>query len=378
MAGIQLPKGIGRNQAVEVFGNVAQTNYYLLNFSGFQEQGPLGELTNHLKTNFGVDAKEVLEKTGIMCSEATLPGSSLATAEVKDNFMGIPQEYAHTRLYTDIDFTFYVDRNYTNLKFFEGWIDYIASGSQGPVEGASVYSSNYYRRMRYPDSYKCSSMFITKFERDIEGPTITYQFINAFPKLVTAVPVSYGGADILRVSASFNYDRYIVNPKSSFEMAQKNTYDPESSRESYNPAIERERIAQQKAQSLARTSDTRQPSGARGNNGGNGLNSTDGDGSQENKNLVGNKIVGTGPTNYGIAEGQTRYFASARGGQYRVENVNGNIVITKNMGFGQYYQITSTATVGSEGSAWLFDDLKRESAAGNLRTSGWFQIKASK
>ena len=236
-----LPAGIKRGQAVEIFGKVAQTNYYLLNFSGFANQGPLGDLTKHLKENFGVDADHVLNKTGMMCSEATLPGSSLATAEVKDNFMGIPQEYAHTRLYTDIDFTFYIDRSYTNLRFFEGWIDYIASASEtrGPIgDGADIYSSNYYRRMRYPDSYKCSSMFITKFERDVQGPTITYQFINAFPKLVTAVPVSYGGADVLRVSVSFNYDRYIVNPTASYKTAPPNTFDPESGRAMYKPASE--------------------------------------------------------------------------------------------------------------------------------------------
>ena len=37
-----------------------------------------------------------------------------------------------------------------------------------------------------------------------------YQFINAFPKSMSSVPVSYGPADILKVTVSFNYDRYIV------------------------------------------------------------------------------------------------------------------------------------------------------------------------
>ena len=62
----------------------------------------------------------------------------------------------------------------------------------------------YYRRMHYPDEYKCSTMSITKFEKDFEigGSRMHYLFINAFPKLVTTVPVSYGGADILRVSVS--------------------------------------------------------------------------------------------------------------------------------------------------------------------------------
>ena len=59
------------------------------------------------------------ERGGILCSDASLPTTSYATAEVRDNFMGIPQQYAHTRIYTDIDFTFYVDENYTLLKIFE-------------------------------------------------------------------------------------------------------------------------------------------------------------------------------------------------------------------------------------------------------------------
>ena len=45
---------------------------------------------------------------------------------------------------------------------------------------------------------------------------IDYQFINAFPKLVTAIPATYA-ADLLKVTVSFTYDRYIVNPKGSIK-----------------------------------------------------------------------------------------------------------------------------------------------------------------
>ena len=83
--------------------------------------------------------------------------------------------------------------------------------------GAGRLNSYYYRRMMWPDDYKCNTMSITKFEKDY-GRSIHYLFINAFPKLVTAVPVSYGAADILRVSVSFNYDRYVINlPTGQFE-----------------------------------------------------------------------------------------------------------------------------------------------------------------
>ena len=37
-----------------------------------------------------------------------------------------------------------------------------------------------------------------------------YEFRNAFPKSITSLPVTYGAADLLKVTVSFNYDRYIV------------------------------------------------------------------------------------------------------------------------------------------------------------------------
>ena len=66
--------------------------------------------------------------------------------------------------------------------------------------------------MRYPDTYKVSSIYISKFEKNLDR-ALSYQFINAFPKSITPIPVTYGGADILKVSVSFNYDRYVVNRK---------------------------------------------------------------------------------------------------------------------------------------------------------------------
>ena len=197
-------RSIQPRDAKEIFGNLSQTNHFQVSFNGLP-----GGVSEHLRTKFGVanPAYFMGTKGNLLCSDAILPGSSLATTEVKDNFMGIPQEFAHTRLYTDIDFTFYVDNDYTNLRIFEGWIDYISSGSSNEI---NELENNYYRRMRYPDSYKTQTMYISKFEKDYKSQ-LDYQFFNAFPKLMTAIPVSYGSADILKVSVSFNYDRYVIN-----------------------------------------------------------------------------------------------------------------------------------------------------------------------
>jgi len=160
-------------------------------------------------------------KGSLLCSEASLPSSSLATTEIKNDFIGIPQEFAHTRLYTDIDLSFYIDYDYKNLRIFEGWIDYIAGGSES-IDSIEEKNGNYYRRMRYPDDYKTQTMFISKFERD-NGPQLDYQFFNAFPKLITSIPLNYGGASILKINVSFNYDRYIINPKTTNNENKQNT-----------------------------------------------------------------------------------------------------------------------------------------------------------
>ena len=187
----------------EKLGKLSITNQYQVNFSSLKKT-----ITDYLEI-IGLDnAKEFLSRdAGILCSEASLPASAFATGEVKDNFMGIPQEFAHTRLYTDIDFTFYVDQDYTLLRIFEGWMDYIASGADS--DGIGVGQRGFYRRFKYPNDYKCDTMSITKFEKNL-GRTLLYEFVNAFPKSITPIPVTYGAADLLKVTVSFNYDRYVV------------------------------------------------------------------------------------------------------------------------------------------------------------------------
>ncbi len=153
-------------------------------------------------------------KVGIMCAEATLPTSSFATSEVKDNYQGINQQFAHTRIYVDSDFSFYVDQDYNVLKFFEGWMDYVA-GDDNFKGITRTDDNNYYRRLNYPMNrdnkigYKSGSLTITKFEKNLDPKkSITYEYVNAFPKSMTSIPVQYGGADLVKVNVQFAYDRY--------------------------------------------------------------------------------------------------------------------------------------------------------------------------
>ena len=194
------------SDARQQIGNLAQTNYYFAELSGLNDN-----LKKHFVNNYGNDFTDIqnfMNRVGYLCSEASLPTSSYATAEVKDNFMGVTQEFAHTRIYTDLDLTFYVDAEYRVLRFFEGWMDYVGGGSEVAASGSP--NINVYRRFNYPKDYKLSTLKLYKFERDYRY-SLDFNFINSFPKSVSSVPVSYGSAEILKVTVTFNYDRYIVS-----------------------------------------------------------------------------------------------------------------------------------------------------------------------
>ena len=71
------------------------------------------------------------DKINLMCSEASLPGSSLATFETNNDRTGVTERFVHRRIFDErIDFTFYVDAGlYQPIKFFEQWIDYITGAA---------------------------------------------------------------------------------------------------------------------------------------------------------------------------------------------------------------------------------------------------------
>ena len=190
--------------AKNLIGPLAQTNHFQVTFSSLRPSVE-SYLRSYLKVD---DVRNFLSRrAGILCDSASLPTTAYATAEVRDNFMGVPQQFAHTRIYTDLDFSFYIDEDYTLLKIFEGWMEYISSGANNSTLQDD---RAFFRRMRYPDSYKCDTMYINKFEKNFKR-TLRYRFVNVFPKAMSAIPVAYGPAELLKVSVSFNFDRYIVN-----------------------------------------------------------------------------------------------------------------------------------------------------------------------
>jgi hypothetical protein len=154
----------------------------------------------------------------LSCSEASLPGSSLSTHELNNDFTGVTQRHAYRRLYDDrIDFSFYVNEKYDQIRYFEAWMRYIV-GEQ--IQGGNATYNDY--RAQYPKNYKSEGVYITKFERNIgkvakggkttsgSSQKMVYTFVNAFPINISSMPVSYESSQLLKVTVSFTYDRYIA------------------------------------------------------------------------------------------------------------------------------------------------------------------------
>ena len=153
------------------------------------------------------------ENLNLYCTEASLPGSSIATLEQTSDRTGVTERHAHRRVFDDrIDFTFYVESDkYLTISFFEAWMDYITGSGDG-VAGQET--DQYFYRMNYPDDYTCSGMKITKFERDSSrtGSRLTYNFVKAFPISINSMPVSYDSSQLLKCTVSMTYIRYTITP----------------------------------------------------------------------------------------------------------------------------------------------------------------------
>lgn len=183
------------------------TSHYICRFAPDTPQ-----LKNFLSAdgsnNYVGDNQELIE---ISCSDASLPGASLMTNEINDDYTGSTERHAYRRQYDDrIDFTFYVDSNYAIIEFFERWISYCV----GENDKKSLKSKQYSYRVNFPSDYQTDSLYITKFERDYQS-ALEYNFIGAYPISIASMPISYDSSQLLKCTVSFTYIRYMINRQTS-------------------------------------------------------------------------------------------------------------------------------------------------------------------
>ena len=165
-------------------------------------------------------------KLHLMCSDAVLPGSQLATTEMNNDFTGVTERHAYRRIYDEtIDLTFYVDAdNHWPIRFFEEWISEIVNEDQ-----EEALAKDYFYRVKFPDEYIADQgLKVVKFEKDIQtsrrignkymplptpnAASLEYKFVRSFPRSITSMPVTYDASSLLKCSVQMSYTRYVVVP----------------------------------------------------------------------------------------------------------------------------------------------------------------------
>ncbi len=199
------------------------------------------------------DAGSQQAQLNLMCTEAVLPGSNLATMQINNNYTGVTERHAYRRVFDDrINLTFYVDaQNYLPIRVFEAWQSYIMNEHQDlDTRNNAALTSNYNYRLRYPDSdsdvygdgegYRATGLTVTKFERDYMN-SLTYTFVKSYPISINSMPVSYDTSNLLKCTVSLTYLRYVVTQTDEFRatasvVKRKGPYTGGESVEHYNSA----------------------------------------------------------------------------------------------------------------------------------------------
>lgn len=187
----------------------ALTSHYELYLS--MPRGNAGDFSKIMADNGVTYSRVVQDQLQLSCCEALLPGSNLATLDITNDYTGVTERHAYRRVYDNqIDLTFYVDTQYTVIRFFETWMKYITNESISSREGGPVglQNPNYFYTVRYPEEYQ-TQFSIVKFERDYDT-RLAYTFLKAYPISISSMPISYESSSLLKCTVSFTYTRYYI------------------------------------------------------------------------------------------------------------------------------------------------------------------------
>ena len=218
MSGAVPFRNLSTSDFLRRFGHQAQT-------SQFRAVLQIGTLP--FTKNYNPQGGRFYDDLSFLCNSTSLPGSSFSTTENLQDYYGVNQKYAYRRDFDDLSLDFYVDAKYQTLKFFEQWMDYISSpngdSNYSVVTDSDPSSEIAFYRFKYPreqGGYKCR-IDLHKFDRDYDKTKndILYSFVNAFPRSLSSMPVSYDGSSLLKCSVTFAFDRYFVNRNGGIQEA---------------------------------------------------------------------------------------------------------------------------------------------------------------
>ena len=109
---------------------------------------------NRFKQEVGLNLDQA--RLNILCSDASLPGSSFATTELTNNIPGVRERHVYRRTYDDnIQLSFYCDADqYLPIRFFEAWMNFITNTTnRDDPEFKNAYYPAHFYRVKFPSDY---------------------------------------------------------------------------------------------------------------------------------------------------------------------------------------------------------------------------------
>ena len=183
-----------------------------------------GLITDLSAAGFNVNSPSTgaLGNMMLLCDEASLPGSFVATNEIDGLYAGRLINYPQARLYNDLSLSFIMTNELQPAKFFDIWMYYmfpeykLNDGTIIPYDQKSLRSSrSNITTINYYDRCKCNGIEIRKIYKTQYAPngglSATYQVFNAYPYTIETVPLAYGPSVLNKLRVQFRYEKYVAN-----------------------------------------------------------------------------------------------------------------------------------------------------------------------
>ncbi len=225
---IFMPRAIGIEEFKERIltrsGGISASNLYQFSIDAGE-----GGMRQYLADNnfTGTDTGDDIVNLNLLCNEIQLPGVTYSSHDLTQPKKGITQKMATSKVFNELDVSFYCDAESMPLVFFRSWQDYIMGGLENPQfaysesNTLSKYEHQVYAQ-RYYHSYTCDILIhklekygIDKFDfdsYDASGRKKDYKvgfharLAKAYPYTVSSIPYSAGAAQLVKVTVGFYYE----------------------------------------------------------------------------------------------------------------------------------------------------------------------------
>ena len=173
----------------------------------YQLTGPYGVIVNGIANNLGFDMRDFK----FMCDAANLPGRNLATTEFRTG--SVSKSYVHSNNFNPtITLSFILTDDMFIKKVFDRWMDDIIGLTDAKLQGAVVQNLT-----NYPDEY-CGSFGIKKLATNLSSSpasashidTYHVEIMEAFPKQINPIQLTYGSQDIMKLQVVMAYSRWRI------------------------------------------------------------------------------------------------------------------------------------------------------------------------